>query len=465
MSDIVDRTVSDQPIPARSPAEVVRRALAEADRRRRAGASGEVLWRAAPIAAAGCLAVALAGRWRGSSPLWALGIGGGTALAFLVWTRLARRSHPLSDASAARLDEAAGLGGELRSANWFASRDRRDAWTDHHLDRAAVRLAAADWDRLYPTRRPWRAQALTAVLALAALALALSVPGRRTTLASAGAPAGAARLDPAASPDVLLPELQKQLEALLAAAESGAAPAAGTPATPADLRRLIAALTKLRDAGRLKDLARAMSQAPSADPAAAPADMKTLAERAQRAAQAPAVAPEARDALETVAREMNDAAQAAAPPSDGSLAAGKKGGGTPDAAAKSPAADVEEIGVQSLSDAESGGAGIIMMSSRDDSGGKSAQGSGLGGGSDQTPSAGRMADLEAALRQETIEASADSAGDNVQAEARRKTEEGRATLAYAGTRAAAFDRGAAAAPPPVPEGRRAAVRSYFLRKQ
>jgi hypothetical protein len=76
-----------------------------------------------------------------------------------------------------------------------------------------------------------------------------------------------------------------------------------------------------------------------------------------------------------------------------------------------------------------------------------------------------MAELEAALRRETVEASMDNSGDNVQTEARRKTEHGQATVTYAQSAAGAVDRGRAVAPPPVPESRRAAVQTYFIRKQ
>jgi hypothetical protein len=119
-----------------------------------------------------------------------------------------------------------------------------------------------------------------------------------------------------------------------------------------------------------------------------------------------------------------------------------------------------------VSEAESGGgAGIIMMGNKDEAAGKAAPGLGMGGGSDTRTEGGRMADLEAALRRETIEASADNAGDNVQTEARRKTEHGQATVTYAHSAAGTFDRSRAVAPPPVPERRRAAVQTYFIRKQ
>jgi hypothetical protein len=111
-----------------------------------------------------------------------------------------------------------------------------------------------------------------------------------------------------------------------------------------------------------------------------------------------------------------------------------------------------------------GGAGVIMMSSQDASSGKDP-GLGLGGGSAHDSGRGRMADLGAALRKETIEAQTDNPGENVETELRRNTERGDATVAYTKVAPRAFERGRSSAPPAVPEGRRAAVHSYFIRKQ
>jgi hypothetical protein len=74
-------------------------------------------------------------------------------------------------------------------------------------------------------------------------------------------------------------------------------------------------------------------------------------------------------------------------------------------------------------------------------------------------------DLGAALRRETIEASADLKGENVLTEQRRKTEHADAATAYSHAAAQPAERGSSTAPPPVPESRRAAVKSYFIRKQ
>jgi hypothetical protein len=76
-----------------------------------------------------------------------------------------------------------------------------------------------------------------------------------------------------------------------------------------------------------------------------------------------------------------------------------------------------------------------------------------------------MPDLAAALRKETVESAQDNEGEKDVAGERRQTERGTATAAYAHTAAAPAGRGRSAAPPVVPESRRPALRSYFIRKQ
>lgn len=401
-------------------------------------------------------------RWRGGSAVLPVAMLAGGALLLLAGLIFMRRPHVVPDAVAARLDEAAGVGGELRSASWFAMRESRDAWADFHLERAALRLQTADWTASYPAPSAARAKAVTVVLALFLAALVL---GPTRDSAGAGTPGHSLRGNGAASAEALLPELQRQLEALLAAAEAGRATPTGSPATAAQLRDLIGRLTALRDAGRLKDLARAMSPSPGGRSGEAAGDLKAIADRARNAARMPGVAPEARETLETLA-EMTDSARASQLRADES--------GEPVSSAQARRSDaapgtkegaVDEASIQSVSEAEAGGgAGVIMMGSEDDASGKVAPGLGLGGGSGARTDSGRMADLDAALRRETVEASTDAPGQSVETEVRRKTEHGEATVTYARSAPAAFDRGRAVAPPAVPESRRTAVHTYFIRR-
>ena len=325
-------------------------------------------------------------------------------------------------------------------------------------------------DRISPAARRWtprrrglagplpkasapRAKAATAFLALGAVALALTVPRSTMLLHGSSAPRDPALAAPRAngSAEALLPEVQKQLEALLAAAEKGTLPPGAAPATAAELRSLIARLNALRDAGKLNELARAMAPAAGSQIDQPAEEMKAVADRARKAAEMPTVPPEVRDTLQKVSDDMADAANASQPPNDkaGQMVSSKDPQQKTDTAPGKKGGEVDDASIQSVSEAESGGgAGIIMMGA----GGRRTRQGGAGARSRRRlrhgTSGGRMADLEAALRQETVEASMDNAGENVQTEARRKTERGQAGVTYSHSGAAAFDRGRAVAPPP-----------------
>ncbi|MEN3340180.1 MAG: hypothetical protein V7647_3856, partial [Acidobacteriota bacterium] len=194
-------------------AELVLAGLAAADQRRRAGTASRELWRVAPAVAAAAVCIAAFARWRSWSPVLPLSLLAIAGLALAARTWFLRRHRSVTDAGAARIDDAAGFGGELRSARWFASTGRRDPWTDYHLDRAARRLASVDWPALYPPAVAPRAKAATAFLVLSAVALALPMPGRamRHPDATGSATNSATRAPRAAGQaELLLPEVQKQ---------------------------------------------------------------------------------------------------------------------------------------------------------------------------------------------------------------------------------------------------------------
>ena len=210
-----------------SPAgETVRAALAAADRWRRTRQSSRHIWRGAPILAAIALGVALVGKALGWVPWVPFAILAAGGLGFALYAIVSRRPHTLSDAAAASIDTQAGLGGELRSASWFAGREQRDGWANLHLQRAAVRLETVTWATLYPSVRAPRARAATAVFAIAALALTVVLPER---VSVARTESGSTPPCKTATPDgrpivaelLLPPELLAQLQALLAAAEMG----------------------------------------------------------------------------------------------------------------------------------------------------------------------------------------------------------------------------------------------------
>src|SRR5436190_6226323 len=238
-------------MPTAGPAQTVRERVALADRLRRGRETSRHLWRAAPLAAAACACLAAGARWTGRSPLLPLTLLGISLAALALYAYVSRRERAISDAAAVEIDRLAGLGGELRSANWFSAARVPDVdapWVDFHLARAADRLGATDWPRLYPPVRANRAKAATAALVIAALVLALPVGGRaglRATGAGA-APAAKGALTEAEA-DALTAELRKQIEELLKKAERGDPPGSAMALTVAEVRDLLAKLAQAKD--------------------------------------------------------------------------------------------------------------------------------------------------------------------------------------------------------------------------
>jgi hypothetical protein len=447
--------------------DAVRAALSVAIRQRRAREVSTVVWRVAPAIAAAALAIAIARRWTLWSawlPLIVLALG---AAALAVYVFAALRPHAISEAVAAGIDDDASLRGELRSAHWFAGR-RRDAWADLHLERAAARLEQVNWTTLYPLVRAPRARTATGVFAVAALALALVLP-ERVAVQGTGAAAAtqsaakAAAAGPPVATELLPPELLAQLQALLAAAEMGNTADAERLASSAELREFLKRLAG--DPELLKKLAAALA---SQDPKKAPTagELKALSERARKAADMASMSQDMREALEKMAEEAEQAQaeqQNAANEDDEA--------GNPDAAQKGDASksnapgSMQELSVQMARQADAGGgAGIMMMSNPDDPS-SGPPGSGVGGSGSQEAAAAAAMALAAAFSHETVEASQDNQGDNVETEVRRNTEHGTSAVDFTHGAAGQFDKSRASAPPPVPEARRSGVQTYFVRKQ
>jgi hypothetical protein len=300
---------------------------------------------------------------------------------------------------------------------------------------------------------------------IATLALALSMPehlGVRPTASATGVAPAESRKGAVAG-RMLDPELQKQLEALLAAAASGNLPTAEAIASDVEVREMLDKLNQLSDADLLAALQRALAANPDVKTQIAADNMKRLAEQATRAAEAGTLPKELLDALDKLSDEMelaksqdtsrgDDASAAASEGPQGQM--GQTGG----------ASAAEELSIQFAKEADAGGgAGIMMMSSPDASQAGGPPGSGVGGAGSQDAAASG-ATIEAALKQETIEASQDNPGANVETEIRRRTEHGNATVTFTGSASGQFDRSRAGAAPPVPETRRTGVQSYFVRK-
>jgi hypothetical protein len=450
---------------------LVRETIAGADRQRRSRDASRQLWRVAPLVGATGLCAAIASRWGGWSaivPLSVLALG---AVALCGFAVTSRRARDISDSAAAGLDDDAGFGGELRSASWFAAHESGSEWAEFHLARAAARLQATDWAHLYPVSRARRARIATAIMGVGAIALLLvASPGRGSLFARGSTnkePAGATPRTPVLQTDMLPPTLPKDLEELLRAAEAGLAPPSSNAAGAARLQELLAQLGALHDPKALKALAEAMAPGSSLTPAELAEKLKALADRTKRAADMSLTQPEVRDALKELSKELSIAADAEQAKSgeDPREASASKDSSQGESGKAEAGKDAPDASLQFSKDAGAGsGIGVLMTSSDAAPSGDVLPGVGLGGSSGDRPGGGTMADLERALRKETVEASTDSAGDNVVTTgARRKTEQAKAGVTFS-RGAGTLDQGRAAAPPRVPEARRTGVQTYFVRR-
>ena len=446
-----------------SPSQAVQATVARAARLRRARSTSRYLWRAAPIAAGTCAVLAAGVRWAGWPVVLPLTAGAVGVVALAAYLYVSRRDRAITDATAAGLDAAAALGGELRSASWFAARETRSDWVDFHVAAAADRVSAVDWAQLYPPVPAMRQKAVTAVLAVVAIALVLPAAGRSGIQATGARPTAAERARAALGID--LPEdVRKALEDLLRRAEESSLTNTGRPLTEAEVRALLARLSESPDLKNAKDTGK-NGDASGKQMEKSSDDLKALAERAERASEMASLSPEVRDALSDVADKLSEKSQQASSPKDPQDSQGAVEGQKGDAAQSKQGGEKQDASLQAVKDSNAGGGvGVIMMSSEDPKGAQEA-GLGLGGASADRNGGGRMPDIAAALRKETIEAYKEDTGDKNDQDLRRKTEQGSATVKYSASSPAAFDKGRATAPPAVPENRRAAVQTYFIRKQ
>ena len=424
------------------------------------------MWRVAPMAAAACALVAAVARWTGRSPFFPLMLLGISLATLAVYAYLARRERAISAAAAREIDKLAGLGGELRSASWFSGREIEEPWVDFHLARAAERLEATDWPRMYPPVRAHRAKAATALLAIAALVLALPVGGRAGAHAIGTGAGAAGKRGTNAAAELLPPELRKQIEELLRKAEQGAAPGNAGALTAAEVRDLLEKLAQAKDRLDGKDA----NRGPDADAkqmALKGKELEELADRLKRASDISSLSPEVRDALKDAAEKLSEMGEsqpgATKDPSDTAGAANADQGDA--AQAKKGGNKYDDSSVKSAKDGSQGGGIGVIMTAKDSPDGAQEAGLGLGGGPSQKKGGGVMPELGAALRKETIEAYQEDTGEKPTQDLRRKTEKGTATVGYVSASPAAFEKGRATAPPAVPENRRAAVQTYFIRKQ
>jgi len=428
-------------------------AVGAAARRRRARETSRLLWRIAPVVSAIGLIVAAFVRWRNASPIVPPGLLAVFAVAWIAYAYLQRYRVRVSDATASAIDDDAQLGGELRSAAWFAAHGTTDPWAGFHLEQAADHLESIDFARLYPPARARRARVATgAMVALTALLVA-TVPERPRAVAPPRvAPSVTApRKVPPVTLDGVPAELPQELEDLLAAIESGTFP----PGSAADaaLRNTVVKLQALKDPQALAALARAMAADRSrADDGA---KMKELADRAKRDA---AMTPpsDIRKALEQLSKKLSD------PDRDTDSAGFEKS----DEAQPQGGVDLSGPPPQSARDASAvASLGMVALSKQEASDPNAPPGAGAGGASSSPGPGGPMPGISKALRHEIIEANEDDVSGDVHTAERRKTERGRAAATFSGSASGTFDATRASAPPPVPETRRAGIQTYFSRKQ
>ena len=432
------------------------------------------LWRVAPVVAASGLLVIVAARWAGAPrtvPLVAVGVSLAVLASYLY---LRERGRAIGDAVAAGIDNDGGFGGELRSASWFAAKDTRDEWTAFHLDRAAARFSGMDWASLYPAVQAWRARWVTAGCVVAALVLVGSWPHGSTLRANmpvASASARGVALQEEKTLLIIPPDLRKRIEELLAAAERGTLSPEDQKAKALDIYNLFTQINSDVDPEKLDQLAKAMDPEQGGTAGQAAKKLWELAGKVITAADAKGTPEDLRKALEGLGQQLTasaadeDRKASEESQSQAASAASSQSGQASDQAASNGAASLDPNSIQLSKDTGAGAAaGMTMLSDMPGQKGQAGGGFGGGGRSGPPPTNGTMPGLADALRHETIEASTDTAGQNVLSETRRQTERGQATVPFTQAAPGTSDRSLAGAPPPVPEERRATVQSYFSRQ-
>jgi hypothetical protein len=443
--------------------DVVRQRVRDGLGERRARRATRAVLRAAPWAASVAVTVALVVRvagWPASITWTTLAVAGAGLVAWFLWLR---RVPPPTDAMAATLDEGAGLGGELRSAFWFAEQREPGPWAAFHLERAAERVAVLDWSDFYPPVRATRAWVLTGVFVVAAIVLNVHIPARR-----AAPPAGAARSAAAPADEVPLelllpPDVRKRLEDLLSQIEKGKIAAAVANAKLKELQDLLSKIDPSLDPA-LATLAKRAADAAVAENKTA--DPKSLAERARADAHS-GLPQDLKEQLEDIASRLanprlgarqGESAERSASGDQGQMAKASAG-------AASAQANAAEAAMQLSREAASSQGGQMMLAGAGSMGGDSS--SGAGGNSGAKSGAVNAGLIAQALKQEMIEASADVQGQNVTAEdIRRKTEQGTSSIGFTHVVAPpTIDPSRTLPPPPVPDARKPLVMQYFIRRQ
>ena len=354
--------------------DVVQQRITEGLTRRRSRAAVRQLVRVTPWAAGVLVLFALAGRlfaWPPTVTWTAIGVVAVAAAGWFVWMRRPVRA---TDRSAASLDADASLGGELRSAFWFAAQHESSPWSAFHLERAATRLTLVQWADFYPPVRATRAWSITAVLVLVAALATVRVPVRHPVTAVA-----VTQVTPAVPPmpleALLPPDVRKRLEDLLAQIEAGKIAAAAANAKLQELREMLSKIDPSIEP-ELAKLAARSADAPVAE--GAKGNAQSLADRAAAAAKSDLPA-DLREQLKDLASRLanprvgeraDSSAERAATADAGQLSKASAG-------AEANQASLAQVAVQISREAASDpGNGQMMLAGAGSMGGDSSAGAG-----------------------------------------------------------------------------------------
>ena len=451
---------------------------------RRAGGCG----RAAPIAAAVCAVVAAGARWTGWS--------GSLSLAVLrIAVGGARRLRPKRPPrardlrrTAVEIDGLAHLGGELRSASWFAratakrspstpipNHRRPDSWVDYHLDARGRTAAGHGLDRALPAgsgaNAPRRRRRCSP--SSSRWSWRCRWPAAPASMRSGSATGAARSARPRPTPSLRLaaaellktaPGAPQEGRARGQARGDGRADRGRVPRSAGEARCGEGSPEAEQDAKRGLD--------PNAKKMGAQAqELKDLAERLKRAATIDVADPRSarRDDRGRGEALRDEREASASSPKDPKEAIGRRRGapGGRRASEERTPSKFDDSSIKSVKDASAGGG----VGRHHDVGRRSARARRKPGSVSAAHPSGRkgggtMPDLGAALQEGNHRGVQGRHGREDHLDNRRKTERGTATVALQRPLPpAAFEKGRATAPPAVPEKRRAAVQTYFIRKQ
>lgn len=364
------------------------------------------------------------------------------------------RPRGISDLTASRADDDAGLRGELRSAHWFAAREPVDEWTAWHLDHAAVAVERVTWANVYPRPRLRVSMVATILLLLAALIVPFHRSGRVAVQAAPAA--GVVSLDEleltAAPPE--LQQLVLDAAAAVFARRMSAGEALRGLEQSKDWRALDSdAKRRIDDALHriaLNDQAAAGKPAP--EPPAA------LAEQAQWARE------------DLAARMATEQAQKKADPADPktSQQKSKDQAGATEQSSDGQGGEGSLFKSQQVQREVPDGKGDSSGAAIDPTGPASGDaGTGFGGKhGDPTYRRAQEAAIQAAFKREVVEASTNVGSNTQPNDRRRQTEQSASSLDYARTTGrSTYDRATVDTTAAVPEARVPWIERYFSRTE